>query len=65
MGCASAGFSTSACPLRAGLDVSDGFESEPSLLAMALALAFCAASCGRFVGWNRRVAVHGQSNTRE
>lgn len=50
-----------------GVFVSDGggvaeacaFNAEggANLLAIALAFAFCAANCGRFVGWNRKEAV--------
>jgi hypothetical protein len=34
-------------------------EGGANLLAIALAFAFWAASCGLLVGWNRRAAVQG------
>ena len=34
-------------------------EGGANLLAIALAFAFWAASCGLLVGWNRREAVQG------
>ena len=37
-------------------------EGGANLLAMALAFAFCAANCGRLVGWNRKEAVQEISN---